>query len=53
MFKYIRGWYDRKKIDSKTFERLQIAVNLAIYLIFEVKKILPQNIAIKIVFFFF
>jgi hypothetical protein len=36
-----------KKIDSNTFERLRIAVNLAIYCIFEVKKIHSQNIAIK------
>ncbi len=32
---------------SKTFDRLWIAVNVAIYWIFEVKKIRPQNIAIK------
>jgi hypothetical protein len=35
----------QKKIDSKTFETL--AVILAIYWIFEVKKIRPENIAIK------
>ncbi len=36
-----------KKIDFETFERLKFPVNLAIFRIFEVKKIRLQNIAIK------
>jgi hypothetical protein len=45
MYKYIRGWYDPKKFIPKPVRGSKS--NLAIYWIFEVKKVRLQNIAIK------